>query len=68
MLLSVYTDAIKSGYYKNMRTLKNDIEDALNVEVLKARGFFHRKRIRHRYSDNQIICVVLFLIIDQFIK
>ena len=37
-VLSVYTNAIKSGYYKNMRTLKNDIEDALNIEILKARG------------------------------
>ncbi len=34
-----------------MRTLKNDIEDALNVEVLKARGFFIEKEYD---TDSQI--------------
>ena len=37
-VLAFFTNAIREGYYKNMRTLKNDIEDALNVEILKARG------------------------------
>ena len=37
-VLSTFSNAIRQGYYKNMRTLKNDIEDALNIEVLKARG------------------------------
>jgi len=36
-VLSTFINAIKNGYYKNMRTLKNDIEDALNIEILKAR-------------------------------
>lgn len=36
-VLSFYENAIKDGYYQNMRTLKNDIEDSLNFEVLKAR-------------------------------
>jgi hypothetical protein len=34
-----------------MRTLKNDIEDALNVEVLKARVFFIEKEYD---TDSQI--------------
>ena len=38
VVLNVFTDAIRQGFYNNMRTLKNDIEDALNIEVLKARG------------------------------
>lgn len=29
---------IKDGFYPNMRMLRNDIEDAVNFEVLKARG------------------------------
>ena len=37
-VLPTFISAIRQGYYKNMRTLKNDIEDALNLEVLKARG------------------------------
>lgn len=38
LVLDTFTTAIKNGYYKNMRTLKNDIEDALNIEILKARN------------------------------
>ena len=37
-VLETFVNAIKNGYYSNMRTLKNDIEEALNIEVLKARG------------------------------
>ncbi len=29
---------IKEGAYPNMRMLRNDIEDAINFEILKARG------------------------------
>lgn len=36
-VLLCFTNAIRQGFYKNMRTLKNDIEDALNIEILKAR-------------------------------
>lgn len=36
-VLNTFIAAINAGYYKNMRTLKNDIEDALNIEILKAR-------------------------------
>ena len=36
-VLEVFLSAIQQGYYKNMRSLKNDIEDALNIEILKAR-------------------------------
>ncbi len=38
VVLNFFTNAIRQGFYNNMRTLKNDIEDALNIEVLKARG------------------------------
>ena len=38
VVLNTFLEAIRRGYYKNIRTLKNDIEDALNIEVLKARG------------------------------
>ena len=37
-VLHFYIKKIRSGYYRNMRMLKNDIEDALNYEILKARG------------------------------
>jgi len=37
-VLDFYYDKISKGYYKNMRMLKNDIEDAINYEILKARG------------------------------
>ena len=37
-VLSFYIEKIQSGYYRNMRMLKNDIEDALNYDILKARG------------------------------
>lgn len=36
-ILDLFTSKIKEGYYKNMRMLKNDIEDAINYEILKAR-------------------------------
>ena len=36
-VLDFFTARIKDGYYKNMRMLRNDIEDALNYEILKAR-------------------------------
>ena len=38
VVLNTFLEAIRRSYYKNMRTLKNDIEDALNIEVLIARG------------------------------
>lgn len=31
----------KDGAYPNMRMLRNDIEDAINFEILKARGILH---------------------------
>lgn len=37
-VLDFYSEKISNGYYKNMRMLKNDIEDAINYEILKARG------------------------------
>lgn len=36
-VLNFYLEQIQKGYYKNMRMLKNDMEDALNYEILKAR-------------------------------
>lgn len=36
-VLKFYINSIRKGYYKNIRMLKNDIEDALNFEILKAR-------------------------------
>jgi ATP-dependent Clp protease ATP-binding subunit ClpA len=36
-VLPFYITQIQNGYYKNMRMLKNDIEDALYYEILKAR-------------------------------
>lgn len=36
-VLSFYITQIQNGAYKNMRMLRNDIEDALNYEILKAR-------------------------------
>lgn len=35
-VLSIFEKAIKEGAYPNMRMLKNDIEDAINFEILKA--------------------------------
>lgn len=37
-ILQFYISHIHQGYYQNMRTLKNDIEDSLNYEILKARN------------------------------
>ena len=36
-ILDFYKANITKGYYKNMRMLKNDIEDSINFEILKAR-------------------------------
>lgn len=37
-ILAVFEQSIKDGAYPNMRMLRNDIEDAINYEILKARG------------------------------
>lgn len=37
-VLRLFEKAIKEGAYPNIRMLKNDIEDAINFEILKARG------------------------------
>ena len=37
-VLCFFQNAIRDGYYSNMRNLKNDIEDAINTEILKVRG------------------------------
>ena len=37
-VLPFYIEKIRSGYYRNMRMLKNDIEDVLNYEILRVRG------------------------------
>ena len=37
-VLELFESAIKKGAYPNMRMLRNDIEDAINFEILKARG------------------------------
>ena len=37
-ILEMFRTFIESGYYSNIRMLKNDIEDALNFEILKARS------------------------------
>lgn len=37
-VLELFEQFIKEGAYPNMRMLRNDIEDAINFEVLKARG------------------------------
>ena len=37
-VLSLFERVIKKGAYPNMRMLRNDIEDAINFEILKARG------------------------------
>lgn len=37
-VLPFFEEAIRSGSYQNMRMLRNDIEDAINFKVLKARG------------------------------
>lgn len=37
-VLEFFERVIKDGAYPNMRMLRNDIEDAVNFEVLKARG------------------------------
>lgn len=40
-VLAFFEKAIKEGLYPNMRMLKNDIEDAINYEILKARDIIH---------------------------
>lgn len=37
-VLSFFEKVIKEGAYPNMRMLRNDIEDAINFEILKVRG------------------------------
>ena len=37
-VLTLFERVIKEGAYPNMRMLKNDIEDAINFEILKARN------------------------------
>ena len=37
-ILEIFEKSIKEGVYPNMRMLRNDIEDAINYEILKARG------------------------------
>lgn len=37
-VLLFFEKAIREGSYPNMRMLRNDIEDAVNLEILKARG------------------------------
>lgn len=37
-VLQFYISHLQQGFYQNMRTLKNDIEDSLNYEILKARN------------------------------
>ena len=37
-VLKLFEKVIIAGAYPNMRMLKNDIEDAINFEILKARG------------------------------
>lgn len=40
-ILAFFEDAIKKGAYLNMRMLRNDIEDAINFEILQARGILN---------------------------
>lgn len=40
-VLTLFERFIKEGAYPNMRMLRNDIEDAINFEVLKARGIIN---------------------------
>lgn len=40
-VLELFEKAIKEGAYPNMRMLRNDIEDAINFEILKARGIIN---------------------------
>lgn len=37
-VLELFEKSIREGSYQNMRMLKNDIEEAINFEILKARG------------------------------
>ena len=37
-VLERFEQFIREGAYPNMRMLRNDIEDAINFEVLKAQG------------------------------
>ena len=37
-ILKLFEKFIQAGAYPNMRMLKNDIEDAINFEILKAKG------------------------------
>lgn len=42
-VLDFFINAISKGYYPNMRMLKNDIEDAVYYEILKAKGIIKQK-------------------------
>ena len=44
-ILSSFEKSIVEGSYSNMRMLKNDIEDAINYEILKARGIIHKNSV-----------------------
>lgn len=44
-ILSSFEKSIVEGSYSNMRMLKNDIEDAINYEILKARGIIHKNLV-----------------------
>ena len=37
-VLPVFENAIRKGMYPNIRMLRNDMEDALNFEILRARN------------------------------
>ena len=37
-VLPFFENAIRRGMYSNIRMLRNDMEDALNYEILKARN------------------------------
>lgn len=44
-VLSSFEKSIMGGAYPNMRMLRNDIEDAINYEILKARGIIHKNLV-----------------------
>lgn len=44
-VLSSFEKSIVGGAYSNMRMLRNDIEDAINYEILKARGIIHKNSV-----------------------
>ena len=44
-VLSSFEKSIMGGAYPNMRMLRNDIEDAINYEILKARGIIYKNLV-----------------------